>query len=162
MKRIGTNQEMAQAKNRELILRILQHKGICTRVELSRQSKMKQATITNIINDFISWGIVEETGSMVGYNGRRSIGIRISDQRYRVIGLRITRKFFIIGVFSLDGKIIDDEIKEHYDNTDPEHILEKACAIINEIIIRDAGRRYTWPWGLPCQGPIIRTSERLQ
>ena len=55
---------------------------------------LKQATITNIINEFIACGLVIETGLMSGSKGRRSIGISLNDQKYKVIGIRMTRSAF--------------------------------------------------------------------
>ena len=62
-----------QEMNRYLIIKLLMQLGICSRVELSRLSGLKQATITNIINDFIKIGLVSEIGSKNGSKGRRSV-----------------------------------------------------------------------------------------
>ena len=77
MKQGGKNLEDIQAMNRSLLLRLLQQNKVCSRANLAEQSGLKQATITNIISDFISWGIVEETGLIEGCKGRRAIGIRL-------------------------------------------------------------------------------------
>ena len=50
MKQGGKNLEVIQAMNRTLLLRLLQQNHICSRANLSEQSGLKQATITNIIN----------------------------------------------------------------------------------------------------------------
>lgn len=158
MRRAGTNQEVAQAQNRELVLKILQNEGICTRVELSRHSGLKQGTITNIVGDFVEWGIVEETGALVGMKGRRSIGIRITESPYRVLGLRITRQFFTLGVFGLNGALIGPELHQGYDDTDPLVVLEQACEAINEIIARDHVNHYV-ALGVAVPGPYLRDMD---
>ena len=56
----GKNLEEVQAMNRKLLLKLLQQNVICSRAYLSGKSGLKQATITNIVNDFIAWGLVEE------------------------------------------------------------------------------------------------------
>lgn len=155
VRRAGTNQEVAQAQNRELVLKILQNEGICTRVELSRQSGLKQGTITNIIGDFVSWGLVEETGALVGMKGRRSIGIRITDSPYRVLGLRITRQFSVLGVFALNGQLIGEEIRQDYEDTDPSVVLDHACDAINRIIDSDPEHHYL-AVGVAVPGPYLR------
>ena len=58
----GKNSEDIQEMNRSLIIRLLQRSKTISRAELAKKSGLKQATITNIINDFINWGMVEETG----------------------------------------------------------------------------------------------------
>ena len=89
-----------QAMNRSLLLRLLQQNKVCSRANLAEQSGLKQATITNIISDLISWGIVEETGLIEGCKGRRAIGIRLRNEGSYVIGVRISRKYFEIGIFT--------------------------------------------------------------
>ena len=87
MSQNGQNLEAVQAMNRTLLLRLLQQNHVCSRANLAVQSGLKQATITNIINDFISWGIVEETGLIEGSKGRRAIGIQLKQDQFYVIGL---------------------------------------------------------------------------
>lgn len=160
VRRAGTNQEIAQARNRELVLKILQNEGRCTRVELSRQSGLKQGTITNIIGDFVSWGVVEETGALVGKKGRRSIGIRITDEPYRVIGLRITRQYFMVGVFALNGTLIGTEFRQDYEATDPLVVLGQACDTINRIIAEGGDCRYV-ALGVAVPGPYLRDVDEV-
>ena len=57
----GYNQEKIQDMNRELVLNLLRKEGECSRVHLAKMTQLKQATITHIINDFITWGVVKET-----------------------------------------------------------------------------------------------------
>ena len=49
----GKNQSNLQEMNRSLILRLLKKNNVCSRAKLAKQSGLKQATITNIINDFL-------------------------------------------------------------------------------------------------------------
>ena len=76
--RKSINQEKSQLINRALVLDLLRQEGICSRATLSQLSGLKQATITNIINEFIACGLVIETGLMSGSKGRRSIGISLT------------------------------------------------------------------------------------
>ena len=62
----GYNQENIQNLNRTLLLRLLRREGASTRIQLSKQSLLKQATVTNIVSDFISWGLVKETERQLG------------------------------------------------------------------------------------------------
>ena len=58
MGKIGKNSLDIQESNRLSILRILAGEDVLTRAELSRTTGLKQATITNIINDFLASGVV--------------------------------------------------------------------------------------------------------
>lgn len=103
------NQERQQKINRTLVLRLLYRQGLCSRADLARLSGLKRATITNIISELIQCGIVKEEGILSGQKGRRSIGIRLNGEKYKVIGIMLRRDSYSIGLFGLNNKI--DQIK---------------------------------------------------
>lgn len=105
----GKNLSEVQRMNRSLILGLLEKSDVCSRAELAKKSGLQQATITNIISDFIDWGVVIETGIITGKKGRRSIGITLNASRYHVVGLRLTRKYFQVGLFTIKGDICHSE-----------------------------------------------------
>lgn len=99
------NQERSQLINRALVADLLRQEGVCSRATLAQLSGLKQATITNIIGEFIECGLVVETGLMSGCKGRRSIGVTLNDDLYKVIGIRMTRRAFYISIAGLSGKV---------------------------------------------------------
>lgn len=103
--RKSINQERSQLINRALVADLLRQEGICSRATLAQLSGLKQATITNIIGEFIECGLVVETGLMSGCKGRRSIGVTLNDDLYKVIGIRMTRRAFYISIVGLSGKV---------------------------------------------------------
>lgn len=141
MKQGGKNLEDIQAMNRSLLLRLLQQNKVCSRANLAEQSGLKQATITNIISDFISWGIVEETGLIEGCKGRRAIGIRLRNEGSYVIGVRISRKYFEIGIFTLMGEIVGEEYRENITDTLPETVIPRIQERIRELIEENPEKR---------------------
>lgn len=99
----GTNLEDVQEMNRSLIIKLLRKTQVCSRADLAKETGLKQATITNIINDLIDCGLVKETGIIDGEKGRRSIGITLNAGMYKVVGVRLTRKYFSVGLFDIAG-----------------------------------------------------------
>ena len=156
----GSNQESNQAYNRALVLRLLQHAGHCSRAELARITGLKQATIGNIISDFIRWEVVEETGSFSGTKGRRTIGVRFSDRKYRVIGFRLTRQQYTIGVFTLGCEETCERIRVDIGNSSPQRILEEACDRINALIAAHGETRFL-AVGVSVPGPYYRDSGEI-
>lgn len=138
----GTNQESSQVYNRSLVLRTLQHLRHCSRVELAKKTGLKQATISHIINDFIDNKIVEETGSLSGSKGRRAIGVQLSSENFRVIGFRLTRQYYTIGVFTLDCTEVGERIHQDIQNSNPELIIDNVCNKINRIIAENSSQRF--------------------
>ncbi|HEX3039798.1 MAG TPA: ROK family protein [Caproiciproducens sp.] len=105
----NTNKSLNQGKiqmiNRSLVLDLIRQEKICSRATLSKLSGLKQTTITNIVSDLMKCQLVVETGLMNGEKGRRSIGLRLNDEKYKVIGIRMTRLFFYIGLFGISGDV---------------------------------------------------------
>lgn len=134
MKSSGTNQALSQAGNRALVLRTLQHMKRATRVELARRTGLKQATIGNIVKDFIDWGLLEETGAVAGSKGRRAVGVQFAGGPYRVIALRLTRRDYTVGAFGLDGTEADGRVTMPIDGAPPKRVLEAACDAINALV----------------------------
>lgn len=89
---------------RTLLLNLLRKEGICARAHLANLSQLKQATVTNIVSDFIDWGLVKEVGFLVGNKGRRSIGISINNDDFGVLAIRLARKNYTVGIFNLSAE----------------------------------------------------------
>lgn len=130
----GKNLEVIQMMNRKLLLKLLQQNLMCSRANLAAQSGLKQATITNIVNDFISWGLVEETGLIEGQKGRRAIGIHLRDDRFFVIGIRLSRKYFDIGIFTLMGNLVGEKYRSDIIDTSPMRVIASMQKIGNQLI----------------------------
>lgn len=99
------NQEKTQVHNRALVLSLLRQEGVCSRATLARLSGLKQATITNIAGELLESGAILETGLISGEKGRRSIGVTLNDEKYKVLGVRMTRKAFFVSLVGLSGKL---------------------------------------------------------
>ncbi|ADL04081.1 ROK family protein [Lacrimispora saccharolytica] len=158
----GINQDVTQEMNRSLLLKSLRREGVCSRAHLAALTGLKQATVTNIMKDFLNWGIVKEIGFLNGSKGRRSIGLSINPDGYRVMGVRLARKHYSVGLFDLTGKQI---VKERVDFE-----LEKqpgAEEILNQIVgrmrlmIQQYGKDSVLAAGLAVPGPFIAKKSRI-
>jgi predicted NBD/HSP70 family sugar kinase len=158
----GINQDVTQEMNRSLLLKSLRREGVCSRAHLASLTGLKQATVTNIMKDFLNWGIVKEVGFLNGSKGRRSIGVSINPDGYRVIGVRLARKHYSVGLFDLTGKQI---VKERVD-FDPEK-QPGAEEILNQIVgrmrllIQQYGKDSVLAAGLAVPGPFIAKKSRI-
>ncbi len=158
----GINQDVTQEMNRSLLLKSLRREGVCSRAHLASLTGLKQATVTNIMKDFLNWGIVKEVGFLNGSKGRRSIGVSINPDGYRVIGVRLARKHYSVGLFDLTGKQI---VKERVD-FEPEK-QPGAEEILNQIVgrmrllIQQYGKDAVLAAGLAVPGPFIAKKSRI-
>lgn len=107
----GKNSEVIQQQNRLLVLRLIRENKVTSRVQLAELTGLKQATITNIVNELISREYVKETGLIEGKNGRRVRGIMLNDERMRILVARITSEYYAAGIYDLNGTCVSVEKK---------------------------------------------------
>lgn len=73
----GWNSENIQTHNRALVLGCIRCRPYISRIELAEACKLRQTTISNIVNELIELKMVEETGTMAGSSGRKPIGLQV-------------------------------------------------------------------------------------
>ena len=100
----GKNLSDIQEINRSLVLNTLREKPDSSRSAIAQITGLQQATITKIVNDFIDWGIVSESGLLKSSGGRRSIGLRLNSNQYRIISVRLQRTNITAGLYDIAGK----------------------------------------------------------
>ncbi len=99
----GFNSSIVQKNNRLLVLReLLKHKDI-TRVQLAQKLGLQKSTITNIINEFVSLGIVVPPSEENVRKRGEYIKLDLSDMFFLSLG--ITRRDYQLAVFTLDGQV---------------------------------------------------------
>ena len=158
----GINQDVTQEMNRSLLLKSLRREGVCSRAHLAALTGLKQATVTNIMKDFLNWGIVKEVGFLNGSKGRRSIGVSINPDGYRVIGVRLARKHYSVGLFDLTGRQIVKERVDFEPEKQPgaEEILNQIAGRMR-LMIQQYGKDCVLAAGLAVPGPFIAKKSRI-
>jgi predicted NBD/HSP70 family sugar kinase/DNA-binding MarR family transcriptional regulator len=73
-----------------------------SRVELCKALRISKPTITNIINDLLSKGLVIETGTVQSNSGRRRIHLEINAEAGFCIGLCITRTMAYASIIDIN------------------------------------------------------------
>lgn len=158
---IGYNQEKIQNMNRTLVLNLLRKEGICSRAQLAKLSQLKQATITNMMNDFIHWGLVKEVGFLTGDMGRRSIGVSINNDDFGVLAVRIARKNYSVGIFDLSGNSVIVNRKRIAPSQSPETTVEKIINDGTRLMAQCQNRRII-AVGIALPGPYSTKTGRIE
>lgn len=156
----GVNQDIIKEMNRSLILRLLLREKTCSRVHLARLSNLKQATLTNIISDLIEWGLVKEVAFLSGKKGRRSIGIAINTDDYRVLCVRLARRHFLVGVADLTGEIRRSVKVDTVPEDSPEDVVEQIKKTLHVTIAME-GKVSVLAMGVAIPGPFIRQKGQI-
>lgn len=159
-KRDGMNQERQQHLNRALVISLLRQEETCTRAKLAELSNLNRATITNIINDFISCGLVIETGILIGKKNRRSIGIRLNGKGFQIIGVMLTRRHYYILSTGLSGELYE---MNKYPIKDKADAYSTMADIKNDIrqIMEGAREHQVLAIGIAMPGPYIYKSGKM-
>lgn len=160
-KKHGFNQIDMQDMNRSLLLNLLRKENVCARTELAKMSSLKQATVTNIVNDFINWGLVKETGFLPGIKGRRSIGITINNDDYGIIGVQLARKHYFVGLYNLSGSRIDHVRINLESEYEPRIIMDDIIALIQKFIDENKNREIL-AIGMALPGPYNSKTRKIE
>ncbi len=158
----GFNQESIQDLNRTLLINLLRKEGVCARAHLAQLSMLKQATVTNIINDFIDWGLVKEIGFLVGSKGRRSIGISINNDDFGVLGIRLARKDYTVGLFDLSGKLVESKRNEVPGSRMPREIFDEIKKEALLLVNSYKKKRKVIAVGMAIPGPYSVKRGRIE
>lgn len=157
----GYNQDNIQDMNRTLLLHILQKEKKCARITLANQSGLKQATVTNIINDFLEWKLVREVGFLPGNKGRRSIALEINKDNYLVAGIRIARRDYSVGVFNLMGEAVSVKRGSISSKEEVSQVFQRIMREMEEQI-KAYPRRRVLSMGVAIPGPYSYREGRIQ
>lgn len=136
----GSNLESIKDINRTMLLRLIKMAGVCSRAELAKQTGLTPAAVTKIVNDFIDLGLVCETGWYAGQKGRRSVGLTFNAENYYVIGVRLTRRFFIVGLFDISGALVYDKKIKILRGDAPEEVIDRIRIEISEVVRSNVDR----------------------
>lgn len=156
----GLNQDSIQDLNRTLLINLLRKEGVCARAHLANLSNLKQATVTNIVNDFIKWGIVKEVGFLIGSKGRRSIGISINNDDYGILAIRLARKNYSVGIFDLSGVLRDSVRVEVSEDMSPRKIFDDILEAAGKFL-QDTKPRRIIAVGMAIPGPYSFKQGRI-
>ncbi len=92
--------------NQHLILRTIYKEGEISRAELARATRLTKTTVSSIVSDLISEGLVEETGLGPSEGGKPPVILGIVDDSRHLIGLDLANSEFRGGVLDLRGNIL--------------------------------------------------------
>lgn len=130
----ASNLSTIKQNNRSLVLRLLNSYGSMSRAELARSTGLTKTSITNIINDLINEGLINETGTAESQSGRKPTMLNLYEDAFYALGLYISRDFAYSNIVNLKGKIIY-ECKHIFDLTENEQtFISIICQKINEVL----------------------------
>jgi predicted NBD/HSP70 family sugar kinase len=154
----GAKNEDLLFLNSAMITQYLKRNGICSRVELSRATALTPASISKTVSMLIECGIVKEVGLISGKKGRRSIGLSLVEDRYLVIGVKLSRRSFSVGVFDIGGNMYDVFSEAIEEKQEFGYTMERIKSVIDRYLERFSNVVVI---GLAVPGPFQRTEGKI-
>lgn len=97
--------QQTKIHNRDLVLKTIFDHDTISRAEVARLTKLTRATVSDIVANLISEGLVEEVGYGASIGGKSPILLSlVPDSRY-MIGLNLAQDRFIGAVVNLRGEL---------------------------------------------------------
>jgi predicted NBD/HSP70 family sugar kinase len=128
--------------NRNRLARYLLNGDVTSRVALADMTHLKQATVSNIINDFIARGMVEETGIINNGIGRPLRGIRFRRELFWILAARLERSSVQIGVIDLAGNFGGRRDYGIDNKVDFRVIAEELISNLEDILEQHGDKRF--------------------
>ncbi|MCL2815067.1 MAG: ROK family protein [Oscillospiraceae bacterium] len=102
-------------ENRRHVLNIISRQPV-SRIAVARETKLAQATITEITNELLEEKIIRETGkgSNATVHGRKPVTLDINPAWGYIAGISIDHEGFEIGILSVDGNMIGSVTQLEY------------------------------------------------
>ena len=152
------NNDLTQM-NSALLLDILRKRGVCSRVELAKETGLTQAGITKLVSSLIEQQILKETGILSqNERGRKSIGLQLNDELGKVVSINFSRTFIKIAIFDINGRVYNNITVQlgHFKTLDDAmlHVLD----LVKEYVVAFPDIKAI---GIALPGPYLRQSRQI-
>ena len=119
--------------NRQIVLNYVREREPISRAEIARETALQRSTVSAIVEDLKTEGLVEEVGEGESTGGRRPTMLKLRAAEPIALGVSITPTCTTIATSDLAGRVIDQE-----------EFLTDADKTLNQVIsvVRDFTARY--------------------
>lgn len=93
--------------NKQIVLNYVRDQEPISRAELSRLTELQRSTVSIIIEEFVSEGLIEEIGAGSSTGGRRPTMLRLNPEGVMSIGVDVTPTITTVAMCNIAGKIIE-------------------------------------------------------
>lgn len=94
-----------RAHNTKLVLKTIYSNGSISRAQIARVTKLTPPTVSTVVAQLMSEGLLEEVGYAPSSGGRRALLLSVADESRQIMGLDLSREDFRGALTDLRGKI---------------------------------------------------------
>jgi len=121
--------------NRQIVLNYVREREPISRAEIARETDLQRSTISAIVEDLKTEGLVEEVGEGESTGGRRPTMLKLRAAGPIALGVAITPTCTTIATSDLAGRVIDQEEFP----TDANTTLKQVIDVVREFTERYKG-----------------------
>jgi predicted NBD/HSP70 family sugar kinase len=116
--------------NRQIVLNYVREREPISRAEIARETELQRSTVSAIVEDLTSEGLIEEIGAGESTGGRRPTLLRLRTADAIAVGVSITPTRTMIATSDLAGRVIDQT--EFLTEPDPEKTLSRVISVLKQ------------------------------
>ncbi|HEU5460368.1 MAG TPA: ROK family transcriptional regulator [Pyrinomonadaceae bacterium] len=121
--------------NRQIVLNYVREREPISRAEIARETELQRSTISAIVEDLKTEGLIEEVGEGESTGGRRPTMLKLRAADPIALGVSLTPTCTTIATSDLAGRVIDQEEFP----TDSDKTLSHVISVIREFTSRHKG-----------------------
>ena len=123
--------------NRQIVLNYVREREPISRADIARETNLQRSTISSIVEDLTTEGLVEEVGEGESTGGRRPTMLRLRTKEAIAIGVSITPTRTTVATSDLAGRVVEQ--KEFFTNADSHETLKQIIDLVQELTRRNNG-----------------------
>ena len=121
--------------NRQIVLNYVREREPISRAEIARETDLQRSTVSAIVEDLKSEGLVEEVGEGESTGGRRPTMLKLRAAEPIALGVSITPTCTTVAMSDLAGRVMDQE--EFL--TDANKTVNQVIEVVSEFTARYKG-----------------------
>jgi len=126
------DQKFLRDLNKKAILKLAKYQGPLSRAEMASLTGLSSTTVSSLVNELISEGVLEEIGEGASRGGRKPILLQFNPDSFWVIGIEIEGDFIAASLMNLDLTIIK-KIKKNLSDPSEFGVIREITALIKDL-----------------------------
>lgn len=120
--------------NKSLVVNVLREQGPLSRAQVAKVTKLTRATVSEVATDLLDEGIIIEGGPASTPVGRKGTLLQYHASHKYGISIDLGGTTISIGIFDMNGKLLNSETVETFKTDDREYFLEQLIKYINDFM----------------------------
>jgi predicted NBD/HSP70 family sugar kinase len=152
--------------NRLRVLETVRERGAVSRADIARQTGLARSTVSSLVSDLNSAGLVVENGNgrdaASSRGGRPPVLLTLNPGAGAVLGIHFDHRFVRVALAELDHRIVAEEGRDLDVDHDAAACMDVATDLANEVVKRSGiDRDRVLGAGVAVSGPIDQETGTL-